>query len=147
MTQEINYLDLLGEGAENPQAAKMDQIDNHEDNLDVSDAELKDLDESAAIRRLSTAFSILGEDVSGEALQEAQSIVRLNKQAKLSSLTVRMALILARAKQDPLYTKYAKFNGLRLQLRELIVRKYGPKATQRARALLNGQTVQSLNQK
>ena len=38
-------------------------------------------------------------------LAEQQNIVRLNKQAKLSSLTMRSALVIAQQRKDPLFAK------------------------------------------
>lgn len=70
-------------------------------------------------------------------LNEQVNIVRLNKQTKTNSLANRMALMIARANKDPMYTKYAKLNGARLAIRSVIYNKYGSKALQRARAIMN----------
>ena len=74
--------------------------------------------------------------ISMQQMNEAANIVRLNKQTKTNSLANRMALMIARANKDPLYTKYAKLNGARLALRSLIYNKYGSKALKRARAIM-----------
>lgn len=94
-------------------------VDDSEDDLDV-------YEESGL-----TAFV---EAVEG--LTEAQTIVRLNKQAKLNGYTVRTALVLARRNNDPLFVKYAKFNKLRLEMRASIVKKYGARAASIARKLV-----------
>ena len=96
------------------------------------------LDEELAMRRMAAAMNALDPEADAEVLQEQQNIVRLNRQAKTNNLAHRQALLLAKAKNDPLYAKYAKFNGVRLQIREIIYRKYGSKAIARARQLLSG---------
>jgi len=70
-------------------------------------------------------------------LTEANSIVRLNRQAKMSSLTVRSALVIAQQKKDPLFAKYAKAASLKRVIRGLIVKKYSGQATITARKLLS----------
>lgn len=96
------------------------------------------LDEELAMRRMAAAMNALDPEADTEVLQEQQNIVRLNRQAKTNNLAHRQALLLAKAKNDPLYAKYAKFNGVRLQIREIIYRKYGSKAIARARQLVSG---------
>ena len=96
------------------------------------------LDEELAMRRMAAAMNALDPEADAEVLQEQQNIVRLNRQAKTNNLAHRQALLLAKAKNDPLYAKYAKFNGIRLQIREVIYRKYGSKAIARARQLVAG---------
>jgi hypothetical protein len=103
-----------------------------------SESEALQLDEELAMRRMAAAMNALDPEASEEVLQEQQNIVRLNRQAKTNNLAHRQALLLAKAKLDPLYTKYAKFNGIRLQIREVIYRKYGSKAIARARQLMAG---------
>jgi hypothetical protein len=73
---------------------------------------------------------------SQELISEQINIVRLNKQAKIANLTTRSALLLAKRKGDQLYTKYAKLNAARLQIRAMIVKKYGAKAASYARKLV-----------
>ena len=90
------------------------------------------------MRRMAAAMNALDPEADAEVLQEQQNIVRLNRQAKTNNLAHRQALLLAKAKNDPLYAKYAKFNGVRLQIREIIYRKYGSKAIARARQLVSG---------
>ena len=95
------------------------------------------MDEGVELTRMAEALNTISpEDVGGN-LQEQVNIVRLNRQAKINNLAHRQALLLARAKNDPLYAKYAKFNGVRLQIRELIYKKYGSKALARARQLVS----------
>ena len=93
------------------------------------------LDEEVSMQRIAIALSALDSD-QNEMLAESQTIIKLNKQAKTNSLAHRQALLLAKSKNDPLYAKYAKFNGIRLQIREIIYRKYGSKALARARQLM-----------
>ena len=98
-------------------------------------AEEMHLDEEVELARMAMAFEVIdGEDN----LNEAMNIVRLNKQTKLNSLTSRMALVIARAKKDPLYQKYSRLNGARLSIRELIFKKYGSAALSRSRKLMAG---------
>ena len=94
------------------------------------------LDEDAAMQRIAIALNAL--DAEEDFLSESQSIIKLNKQAKTNNLAHRQALLLAKSKNDPMYAKYAKFNGIRLQIREVIYRKYGSKALSRARQLMAG---------
>lgn len=96
------------------------------------------LDEELAMRRMAAAMNALDPEADADVLQEQQNIVRLNRQAKMNNLAHRQALLLAKAKNDPLYAKYAKFNGVRLQIREIIYSKYGSKAIARARQLVSG---------
>lgn len=96
------------------------------------------LDEDMAMRRMAAAFSILDSDTTAGALQEQNIIVHMNRQSKTNNLAHRQALLLAKAKGDPLYAKYSKYNGIRLQIRELLYRKYGSKAVSRARQLMSG---------
>lgn len=98
------------------------------------------LDEELAMRRMAAAMNVIDPESSDTVLQEQQNIIRLNRQAKTNNLAHRQALLLAKAKNDPLYAKYAKFNGVRLQIREVIYRKYGSKAIARARQLMAGVT-------
>ena len=69
-------------------------------------------------------------------LNEMQNVVRLNRQAKLSSLTVRSALVIAQQKKDPLFAKYARAAMVKRQLRDKLARKYGAQAQTTARKLL-----------
>jgi hypothetical protein len=96
------------------------------------------LDEELAMRRMAAAMNALDPTADAEFLQEQQNIVRLNRQAKTNNLAHRQALLLAKANNDPLYAKYAKYNGARLQIREIIYHKYGSKALSRARQLVSG---------
>jgi hypothetical protein len=93
-------------------------------------------DGDAEMTAMAEALNALGETEG--TLSEQMNIVRLNRQAKMNNMANRQALLLARAKNDPLYAKYAKFNGIRLLLRAQIYKKYGSKAVVRARQLLAG---------
>jgi hypothetical protein len=84
-------------------------------------------EEAAALSKLSEAVA---------PLTEAKNIVKLNKMAKLQSLTVRSALIIAQQRKDPLFAKYAKAAMLKRQIRMMIFKKYGVKAQTTARKLL-----------
>ena len=65
-----------------------------------------------------------------------RNIVRLNRQARLSSLTVRSALVIAQQKKDPLFARYAKAAMLKRQIRGMLAKKYGSQAQSTARKLL-----------
>lgn len=93
-------------------------------------------DEDLAMRKMAAAFTLLEGEASPEILAEQQTIIRLNRQAKTNNLAHRQAILLAKSKNDPLYAKYAKFNGIRLELRSRIYAKYGSKALVRARQLV-----------
>ena len=75
-------------------------------------------------------------DEAAGALSEQKNVVRLNRQAKLSSLTMRSALVIAQQRKDPLFAKYAKAAELKRRFRGLIAKKYGAQATSTARKLL-----------
>lgn len=75
-------------------------------------------------------------DEAAGALSEQKNVVRLNRQAKLSSLTMRSALVIAQQRKDPLFAKYAKAAMLKRQIRAIIARKYGTQAQSTARKLL-----------
>ena len=75
-------------------------------------------------------------DEAAGALSEQKNVVRLNRQAKLSSLTMRSALVIAQQRKDPLFAKYAKAAELKRRFRGLIAKKYGTQATSTARKLL-----------
>lgn len=124
--------------------------DDSDDNGGKSDDDSDDdteisTNEEMALRKMATMLNVLDESVTEEQLYEAVNIIRLNKQSKTLNLAHRTALLMAKAKGDPLYKSYAKFNGLRLKLREKIFAKYGSKANSRARALMAGSTVQPLS--
>lgn len=78
----------------------------------------------------------------GESLLEAKvlsnkrTMVRLSKQTDLNRRKTIAAIMMARARKDPLYTKLVKFQLLRKQTRAKIMDKYGNKA---ARAAIVGQ--------
>lgn len=106
--------------------------DDTEDTIDVEDI---GLDEQEAISVMADAMNLC----------EQMNIVRLNKQSKLLNLTNRSALVMAKRNNDPLFAKYAKFNKIRRDLRDQIVKKYGSKAASYARKVMNksaaGQTT------
>ena len=104
--------------------------EEEEENEDLEEAVLT-VSEEAAL----TAFVEATMELEAGLLSEQQTIVRLNRQAKVASYTTRTALILAKRANDTLYAKYAKFNKMRLDLRGLIVKKYGTKAAAIARRL------------
>jgi len=68
--------------------------------------------------------------------EAAKNIVRLNRGAKLSSLEVRSALVLAQRANDPLFRKYALYAKLKRDFRAKIFQKYSGKARTTARTLL-----------
>lgn len=75
-------------------------------------------------------------DEAAGALSEQKNVVRLNRQAKLSSLTMRSALVIAQQRKDPLFAKYAKAAMLKRHIRAIIAKKYGTQAQSTARKLL-----------
>lgn len=82
------------------------------------------------------------EDEDGEEEEiatEAKNIVRLNKQARVSTEVARISIGLAKKANDPLYKQYHKYSVLKRQFREKIYAKYGSRATPLARkAVANG---------
>ena len=82
------------------------------------------------------------EDEEGEEEEiatEAKNIVRLNKQARVSTEVARISIGLAKKANDPLYKQYHKYSVLKRQFREKIYAKYGSRATPLARkAVANG---------
>ena len=108
------------------------QLSEHAENALFAIAEslglLATQEEAAALDKLAESTD--------EALTEAANVVRLNRDAKLESLTVRSALVIAQQRKDPLFTKYAKAAELKRRLRAIIVKKYGSQAGTSARKLL-----------
>jgi hypothetical protein len=98
--------------------------------------------EDLSLRRMSAALNALSEGFDPENLHEAVNIIRQNAQTKTVNLAHRAALLLAKSKKDVLYTQYAKYNGMRISIRDKIYQKYGQKAMVRARALMSGSSVQ-----
>lgn len=105
------------------------------ENDDEEDEELEEAVLTVSEEAALTAFVEATMELEAGLLSEQQTIVRLNRQAKVASYTTRTALILAKRANDTLYAKYAKFNKMRLDLRDLIVKKYGTKASAIARRL------------
>lgn len=119
-------------------SGEIDEDKNGLPSLEDEDSSDEDLEENLSMRRMGTLLATLEEGVTAEQLNETMNIIRLNKQAKTLNLAHRQALLMAKAKNDPLYAKYAKFNGLRLTIRDALFKKYGSKAQQRARQLMAG---------
>jgi hypothetical protein len=69
-------------------------------------------------------------------LNEAQNIVRLNRQSKLNAFTVRSAIVIAQQRKDPVYVKYARASMLKRKFRMMLVKKYASQANVTARRLL-----------
>jgi len=67
---------------------------------------------------------------------KSTSVVRMDKQRKIKMAVARVAVQLAKEKNDPLYDKYQKYRQLYLETKAKIVEKYGPKATQVVRQAL-----------
>ena len=114
------------------------------DTIDTSPAYLSTQAEEA-IYQMAEAMGLLVTEEEAQALSsfnesanlnEMQNLVRLNRTAKLSSLTVRSALVIAQQKKDPMFAKYARAAQLKRQLRNKIVQKYGSQAQSTARKLL-----------
>jgi hypothetical protein len=98
--------------------------------LEEQDLELTALDEGNYLIEEAMREAGIGAD---EILTEGKNIVKLNKAAKLSLFQARAAMIIAKEKNDPLYTKAMKYRQLFLQYREDIRNKYKGKAIARAR--------------
>lgn len=79
--------------------------------------------------------------VSEAALNEVtfapKTIVRLNRADKMEQLTGQNATLIAKEKNDPLYTKLAALNLKRLALKDAIHRKYGSAAKSRAMKIIS----------
>jgi hypothetical protein len=74
-------------------------------------------------------FPILAENVT-------KKIVKVTKKSKLQALTKQTALQMAKDNKDPLYGKYAKARKMFRDLRQKIYTKYAPKASKKAKTLL-----------
>ena len=116
----------------------LDQFDN------ASPAYLSEAAEEA-IYKMAEAMGLMVSEEEAQALAsfnestnltEMQNIVKLNRAAKLSSLTIRSALVIAQQKKDPMFVKYARAAQLKRQLRNKIAQKYGAQAQSTARKLL-----------
>lgn len=127
------------------EADSKDDESSEEDKDDKDDKE-EDLEEEMSLRGMAEVFRVLDENATEEQLHEAMNIIRMNKQSKTTNLAHRTALVMSRQANDPLYIKYAKFNGLRLQIRATIFKKYGAKAASRARQMMSG-TAKPLTRK
>jgi len=69
---------------------------------------------------------------------QGTSIVKMDRQRKIKMAVARVAVQLAKQKNDPLYDKYQKYRQLYLEYKAKIVEKYGPKAVQVVRQSLAG---------
>ena len=79
------------------------------------------------------------EDEDMEVATEAKNIVRLNREAKISTEVARMSIGLAKKAKDPLYKSYHKYSVLKRQFRDKIYAKYNSRAIPLARkAVANG---------
>lgn len=104
--------------------------------------ELYGLVDSNAIARES--WEELDADESAVAT-EARNIVRLNREAQISRETARIAIGLAKQKNDTLYKYYHKYSVLKREYREKIYAKYGQRAQALARrSLMNSRSKASL---
>ena len=147
----MSYLDLLEEVEQDLPKEEEELHDAAHD----TDAELADDEDTKALDEADDGVELEGELTpeddqmlgefartlnlfSTEMLSEAPNIVRLNRATRLNNLASRTALVLAKRKGDPLYTKYTKFNAMRIALRRKIIKKYGSKANTHARKLLAG---------
>lgn len=124
---DLEQLFLLEEEEDQDHDTEHDSTDVHEEG-DIGEAEQGDLEEieEEALTGLATAQI---------ALEEETKIIRLTKDSQISNLTGRASLILARRAKDPLYTKYAHFNSLRLDLKKRIAAKYASKSVMYARKI------------
>lgn len=81
--------------------------------------------------KIENTFSSLTEEQSLEMLQEI-NIRRLDKKTQVQLRKIMIAISMAKAANDPLYFRYKKGVMLRKAMKEMILRKYGPKAYQQA---------------
>ena len=65
-------------------------------------------------------------------LSNKRTAIRLDKAADAKRRMVIAAIMMAKAKKDPIYAKLVKYQLLRKQTRQKIVDKYGAKATKAA---------------
>lgn len=86
--------------------------------------------------KLEESYSNLTEEQSLEMLQEI-NIRRLDKKTQVQLRKIMIAISMAKAANDPLYIKYKKGVMLRKTMKEMILRKYGPRAYQQALSELN----------
>lgn len=112
--------------------AEEEQSQNDDIDLKEGDDEVSGEDGDISEIEEETLIALAGAQLN---LQEGTKIIRLTKDSQLANLSGRAALILARRANDPLYTKYAHFNSLRLELKKRINAKYGSKSVMYARKL------------
>ena len=61
------------------------------------------------------------------------SNIRRGRAEKLSALGASMAINIARSKKDPLHKKYEQFREKFLQVKQMIIKKYGNMGVKEAR--------------
>lgn len=64
------------------------------------------------------------------------SIIKRNRQTKLSALAAGFALRIAKKQQDPLYKKYQRFRKLFWNSKKLLIKRYGARGMMAARKAL-----------
>lgn len=62
------------------------------------------------------------------------SNIRRGRAEKLSALGASLAINIARSKKDPLYKKYEQFREKFLQVKQMIIKKYGNMGVKEARS-------------
>lgn len=65
-------------------------------------------------------------------LKNKNTVIRMNKESDLKRRTVVAAIMMAKAKNDPMYSKLVKYKALYKQSRNKIVAKYSSKASKAA---------------
>lgn len=71
----------------------------------------------------------------------AISNIRRGRAEKLSALGASLAINIARSKNDPLYKKYEQFREKFLQVKQMIIKKYGRAGMKEARTAMAGKTA------
>ena len=67
----------------------------------------------------------------------AVSNIRRGKAEKLNALGASLAINIARSKKDPLYKKYEQFRSKFLQVKQMIIKKYGNAGVKEARTSMS----------
>ena len=68
--------------------------------------------------------------------EASTSMVKRTKKAKRSAFAGRTSMGIAKKQNDPLYSKYKRYNELRKDIKIKINRKYGPRARAYARKMI-----------
>jgi len=94
------------------------------------------IEESAKELGLTAKDAELALDSYGDEFLNERTIIKLDKSAKLAQLTSRVAIIIAKEKNDPDYKKLERANRIRRTLKAKLIDKYSAQAVARARKIL-----------